>query len=141
VPGRFPASLDLAYKAYVQLLRELLRRGDSERLATLAVEFDSAYERLKRDDFLGLARMARAGAAALRNDASAALEQFRQWPNPTLMDPPLAELGIEIVLIAAGSPSGGGTNRVTLRTLYEGLLEPLQLTGLARLGADPFPSH
>jgi serine/threonine-protein kinase len=127
VPGRFPESIETASRAYTQLIRELLRRGDAERLGTLEDELAAAHVRLGRDVFQGLSRMSGAAEAALRNDAGRVLELLGQWPNIEIMDPGLAELGYEIVTITSRMSSGAGTNAVRLDGLRMKLLGPLQI--------------
>lgn len=129
VPGRFPDDLEMAQLAYAQLIRDLLVRGDATRLGLLGEEFAAEHDRGNDPRWLSLARLARAAAAARRDDASAVLEQFRSWQNLELMDPVLAEVALEITMLASRTPSGQGTNRGPLAKLVSGLLEPLQLGG------------
>jgi serine/threonine-protein kinase len=136
VPGRFPTAVDVSSRAYVQLIRDMVRRADSERLQSLAEEFAAERERSGREIYVGLARMALAGASALRNDATAVLDQFGQGLNIDIMDPALAELGYEIVVLAGRTPSGAGTNAGRLEKLRTSLLEPLQVSARG-FGAEP----
>lgn len=134
VPGWHPNSSDMAFRAYVQLARELFRRGDAERLSILAEELD-AWQRGKAERPLwqSLAAVARAGAGAARGDAMAVRGQFQAIANLRSLDPSVAELGLEVVLRARRA--GGGAVDEHLTKLMDDLLEPLGLVGLAGLPA------
>lgn len=122
VPGRFPHGQKTAYDAYVQLVRELFRLQDADRLEALAGELaQSPYGP-------SLAHAARAASASLKGDTGAVLEQFtQQVPNIVLMDPPLAELCLEVVLASKREPGLSASESERLAKLRDELLEPLRL--------------
>lgn len=134
VPGRFPESTEIVAGSYVQMIRDLLRRGDWERLQALADELLVAHKRLGREVFEKLSILSRGAAAALRNEATLVLEHLDQLTNIEFMDPAQAELGYEIVMITSRSASGGGTNASRLNKLRASLLQPLQLPPVGLMG-------
>ncbi len=122
VPGRFPQDQTVVHRAYVQLVRELFRRKDADRLEALARELArSAHGQ-------SLAHAAHAASASLTGDTDAVLEQFtQQAPNIALMDPPIAELCLEVVLSARRKPNLSSSESERLAKLRDELLEPLRL--------------
>lgn len=125
VPGRFPRASATVDRAYVQLVRELFRRQDAERLEALAGELSKSGRNQS------LAQAALAGSAALKGETGAVLESFtQQAPNIGLMDPPVAELCLEIVLEARRAKGLSASQRERLEKLRDELLEPLRLSFL-----------
>src|SRR5262249_14492655 len=91
-----------------------------------------------------LARLARAGAAALRDEPEGVLAPFRDY-DPQLLPPALAELGYEITSFARRAPSGGGLDASPLNHLRNKLIEALDLPpalreGLLRVGRNTLES-
>jgi serine/threonine-protein kinase len=99
VPGRFPRQADWSYKAYVQLTRTMLRHRDAQRLGVLSAEL--ARSKLPHKE--SLAKLADAAAAALTGDAEQVVGLLENMSLRSL-DPPLAELALEVVRIA-GRPA------------------------------------
>ncbi len=133
VPGYFPDAIVWSEKAYVQLARQLLRAGDAERLEILGKEL-SEGEPSRSENSRLLGRISQAGAAALRGDAPAVIDQFLQISNFNLLDPALAELGLEVVLTARRKAPRPPDNRLV--TIRNNLLAPLHLDPLVRQGFE-----
>jgi serine/threonine-protein kinase len=129
VPGRFPGDIEHVDLAYLQLVHDLFARGDAARLDRLADELDAARVRLEREAWEPIARLARAAAAARRDDAHGVLEPFRSWTNLALIDPAQAAVALEIVLAARRLPSAAGTSTVPLNRVRDQLLTALALDG------------
>ena len=130
VPGRFPDEADVAYRAYVQLARDLLRDGDAERLSALADDLETwSADRPDRPLWTALAAVAEAGADALSDRAMAARARFQDL-NLGGLDPAVAELALETVGVARRSASGAGPDAPALARLADELRAPLGLDGL-----------
>jgi serine/threonine-protein kinase len=130
VPGYFPTDRDWTSKAYIQLARDLLRRGDAGRLQALAAELGSIDSVAAR----ATARVAQAAAHALRGEGEEVLASF-QGLNLDTRDPALNELSLEVVLRARERAGSRGPMVERLRKQEEQLNEALQLAPLMRLGA------
>ncbi len=117
----------------MQLVRELFRRQDADRLEALARELASSGHGQS------LAQAAHAGSASLKGETDAVLEQFtQQAPNIALMDPPIAELCLEVVLAAQRKPGLSPSESERLSRLRDELLEPLRLQFLLLRNNDRF---
>jgi hypothetical protein len=130
VPGRFPSAADWGDRAYTQLIRTLLRRGDAPRLEALAAELAAAG---RRPTAANLAQFARAGSSALLGRAEEVLGGLDSVQFDRL-DPGLAALGFEIAQMArrtAASPSSSLTAR--LDRLGDQAAQALQITQILRL--------
>ncbi len=125
VSGHFPGDREWSLKAYTHLARHYLRRGEPDRLDALGVSLDRAEAREMERRLSGISR---AGASALRGDLEAVREQLGEvYQNLAMLDPPLIELGLEVIDRALQEPSGSGLPTSTLRPLREALLEALRL--------------
>jgi serine/threonine protein kinase len=132
VPGRFPGSKEWVGKAYIQLARTLFRHGDAERLEVLASELRTSNGTAAAT----LARIARAGAAALRGEHDELLAQFDGASFDT-RDPALNELSLEIVLFARRGQAATGPLAARLRKLEDQLNLALQIDPLIRMALVP----
>jgi serine/threonine-protein kinase len=130
VPGYFPRERTWSAKAYVQLARTLLRRGEADRLDALAAGLESTEGAAAK----ATAGVARAAADALRGEADEVLAAFSGGDFDT-DDPALNELRLEAVLRARGVPGVDAAKAERLRKQEEQLNEALQLAPLVRLGA------
>ncbi len=138
VPGWHPNAPTVAINAYIQLARELFRRGDADRLEALADEL-TAYgqDGGDRSMWASLATVARAGVGALRDEPLTVRSQFQNILNVEQLDPAIAELGMEVVLVASQRPSGSGPNDASrFDELKAKLLDPLGLSTLPRAMFD-----
>jgi serine/threonine-protein kinase len=135
VAGRFPGSTRLVLRAYTQYIRDLLRLGDGARLEDLARAMLDRRGHSDREEWQSLSRIARAAAAALEHDPSAVLEQFLQLPNLELLDPSLAEIGIQIVDQARADPARAPEHGARLAQVHAALLGCLRLEAPGRLAA------
>jgi serine/threonine protein kinase len=127
VAGRFPDLERWAHPAYVQLIRDLFRHGDAERLDALGDDLARPRgARSGREKWAALGRLADAAAAGLRDDAQEVLDQLRTVPTAT-MDDEVAELALEIVGHARRRPEGAGPRAGALTTYRNELLEKLRL--------------
>jgi hypothetical protein len=96
VPGNFPKSREWAARAYTQLTRRLVRKGDSERLVALAADIERWQEGQTHEKVL--AAIARAGAEAADDDLAGVLDVFDKRVDPgKLTDPALIELCLEVI--------------------------------------------
>jgi serine/threonine-protein kinase len=136
VVGRFPGSA-FEEAAYVQLIRELARHGDVWRLDRLAEEFVRRNATDRREFWLALSRLARAGAAASRRDVQGVLDPFREWANLELIDPSHAEVGLELIAQIRRSSTVPGIQAGALNKLATELLVPLQIPANNRPFLDP----
>jgi serine/threonine-protein kinase len=120
VPGHFPGSRDWGSRAYTQLARHLLLRGDAERLKVLAEELDrwnGSHTHEKE-----LAEVIRAGVDALEGELDDVLNGLRTRVNPkNLTDPALLELCLEVTNQADRivSRPGAALARTGLRDLHD----------------------
>jgi serine/threonine-protein kinase len=107
VPGHFPAARDWSSRAYIQLARHLFRGRDAERLQALAVEigrWPAAQTHEKQ-----LAAIVQAAVEALEGDLAGVIEQFdKHLDLPSVIDPALLELSLEITTRAARSAAADG---------------------------------
>ncbi len=129
VPGRFATDPSWTSRAYIQLCRVLLRRGDDGRLEVLSSELDASGNAAN----VALARVARAGVAAIRGDAQSVLSAY-DGVNIPLQDPALCELGLEAAILARRKTNAPGTLDESLRALQGQLAEVLQIQPLVGLG-------
>lgn len=135
VPGYFPSDESWSGRAYVQLARALFRQGDADRLSALAAALEAAPT--KQDG--SLARAARAGGAALRDDAEGVLHAYDNTAALDLQPPPLNELGLEVVDRAQRAVGRESSISGRLRNLEERLNEALKIFPWLRadfLGTD-----
>jgi hypothetical protein len=121
VPGRFPNLRGWTSMAYTQLARTLFRHRDFERLGVLAAEL-ARSEKWRHES---LARVARAGAAALRDDPDQVIDQLENVKFN--VDPELTELSLEITFYALAHSSGPGTHTSRLTKLENDMVEALHL--------------
>jgi serine/threonine-protein kinase len=132
VPGHFPSAArdeGWAAKAYIQLARELFRRGDPERLEALgrALEASPGYA----DP--ALTHVAPAAAAVLHNDLEGMLRHYEHVAVDQPQNPALAELSLEIVVQARRNVDRMSSLATRLRALEEKLNEDLAIPPLLRL--------
>jgi eukaryotic-like serine/threonine-protein kinase len=120
VPGYFPQEHQWAHRAYAQLARHLLRHNDPAALEALAADL----ERSTRDLDKSLATVARAAAAALRDDAQEVHGKLGHLPTTTL-DPALAELALEAIARARNDATITATDQAALNRLRHALLGAL----------------
>lgn len=127
VPGRFPTERAWAGKAYNQLARTLLRRGDVRALESLAAELPRQGGKPAES----AARVVGAAAHALKGEAEELLAQLEGADFDT-RDPAQNELILEAVLSLrrAGAPAKALDDR--LRKLEDQLNAALQLDPLNR---------
>jgi hypothetical protein len=121
VPGHFPNSREWAVRAYTQLTRLFLRRGDAERLRALASSIDG-WDRAQTHE-QELADIARAGAAVLRGDIEGALSDFDRRDPRKLTDPaliPQADRPRADRALPGGRRQGGGGRRAAGDDLASG---------------------
>lgn len=121
VPGYHRAADEYASRAYIQLARLMLRRGDAEGLKSLAEELP----RMERDHDKQIANVALAGARALGDDPAEVASKL----DPMRLDgePALAELALEVVLTALRRPAVEGLEPARLNALRGRLLTALHL--------------
>jgi serine/threonine-protein kinase len=94
VPGHFPRSHDWVSEAYVQVARDLFRKGDVERLKLLGGELTQWSDNSTDED---LAALISAAVAVLERDPAGASREIDAKVKPQkLGDPALAEFGVEI---------------------------------------------
>lgn len=91
VPGHFPRSHDWVSEAYVQVARDLFRKGDVERLKLLGGELLQWSDNSTDED---LAALISAAVAVLERDPAGASREIDE--KKKLNDPALAEFGVEI---------------------------------------------
>jgi hypothetical protein len=129
VPGYFPTgpSAEWSSRAYTQLARHLLRHNDADRLEGLAADL----ERSKREHNQALGRIARAAAAALRDDAQEVNSQLSSL-SPEKLDASLAEFALEAVL-RAGRGRVASTDAQALNRLRTNLMIALRVEALEQL--------
>ena len=137
VPGHFPTMREWAARAYVQLVRRLVRRADPERLRALAADIERWQEAKTHEKLL--AGIARAGAEAAEGDIEGVLDFLgkdkRVDPN-NLIDPALIELCLEVTEQAErmaarpGAPDSPSLAQKQLRVVHETLIPPLFLSDL-----------
>jgi serine/threonine-protein kinase len=107
VPGHFPNSHEWAVRAYTQLTRLLLRRGDARRLKGLAEDL-AGWDQAQTHE-VQLAEIARAGVEALDGDVDGVLNRFTNKLDPfKLTDPALMELCLEVAAQAERAASRPG---------------------------------
>src|SRR5262249_33425881 len=99
----------------------LLRHQDADRLEALAADL----ERSKREHNQSLAHIARAGAAALRDETQELVSQLNKLPLEKL-DPSLAELALETVL-RVPRDRVAAADRSTLNKLRNNLMVALRI--------------
>ncbi len=94
----FPGDRSWSFQSYTQIARELFRRGDSDRLEAFA----QGLRDTRHSPDATLAAMIDAGVAALDGDAEKVVQFFDNngatGVIDSLMDPALADLGLEITL-------------------------------------------
>lgn len=133
VPGYFPTSAEWAYQSYTQYVRHLFRHRDAERLHQLSDELEAVSESGKNtansERIQTLARFAQAAAAALEKKPADVLTAFQTNINLELIDPAVAELGLEIVAaahqFATTSQMTAGLNRLRLSFQTASQIGPL----------------
>ncbi len=99
VPGHHPGDKEWSGRAYTQLARLLFREGDVGYLDALAAEMakaDRAHEK-------ALARVVRVGVEVLKGDPLGVINDFGGDFIGIITDPGLAELSLEITLVAERS--------------------------------------
>ena len=137
VPGRFPGDRDheWALRAYVQLVRHLLRLGDRSRLAGLAAEL----ERSGRADYVELSKVSQAAAAALGGQAESVNAEIAPLLTSLKLNPPLAELALEVILRVMNPAPGSAPPSLDLTPLRNQLADALKVSpgDLARGPARP----
>lgn len=140
VPGRFPGASARVYQAYVQIARHLFRHGMADRLDVLAEEID-AWPRSRsanqRPLWQALSQIAHAGSGAIRGDGMAVKGRFQAIKNPAHLDPAVAELGLEVLLLSQrpGNPASADEQLNRLRDELTGALGLSELGGLPVGGA------
>ena len=98
VPGRFPHDSEQALASYVQLARLYLRRGEADRLGILSRAIKEQEDsRDSRQTWQNLAGVAHAAQAAVAGDVKEVVAKFQSLNNFPVMDPPLAELCLEVL--------------------------------------------
>jgi hypothetical protein len=122
VPGRFPRSHEWSSRAQAQLVRTLFRHRDAERLDGFAAEL--ARSERAHDHHLG--RVARAAAAALREDTEELIDQLDDL-DAARLDPALAEIALEATLRALRRTTGPSNLEAQLRKQRNALVNALQL--------------
>ena len=123
VPGRFPQDADQSLSSYIQLARHYLCRGDGDRLGILSRAIKEAEGgRDSRQSWQTLAVVAHAGQAAVSGDVKE-VAKLTSLNNFKVIDPPLAELALEVVE-RVGNPAGG--EAVPLREFRDQLLRRLR---------------
>lgn len=113
VPGHYPQAQEWASRAYVQLARDLLRFGDSERLDALAADL----ARSPREHDKLLAQVAEVAASALRDDPQEVVSRLSKVSLATI-DPSLAEVCAEAVQHARASRTLTASDRATLNRAW-----------------------
>lgn len=122
VPGRFPQDADHALSSYIQLARLYLRRGDADRLGVLSRAIKEAEEgRESRQDWQNLAAVTHAAQAAVSGNLKE-VAKLTSLNNFKVIDPPLAELSLEV--IESVSHLEGGQSP-PLRELHDQLVRRL----------------
>jgi serine/threonine-protein kinase len=128
VPGHHPNDSSTAFRAYVQLARELFTRAEPDRLDALADELGRHAEgRPDGPDWRALATVSHAAASAIRGDAGAVQAQLGQIANFDALDPGVAELAFAAVQLARRRPPAAGPGGARLDDLAVRLLAPLDL--------------
>jgi eukaryotic-like serine/threonine-protein kinase len=128
VPGRFPKEVEWSLHAYAMLGRELLHQRDSVRLGELATSLAGGAADSNR--LRQVSVIVAAGVSALDDKASDAQDRLNTLGNLPGLDPVLAELALEIAIIASNSPSGRAMPPTTWENLQFGLRQPLRLESL-----------
>lgn len=121
VPGYHRTADEYASRAYIQLARLMLRRGDAAGLVALAEELP----RMDREHDKQIANVSLAGARALGDDPAEVAAKL----DPMRLDgePALAELALEVVLTALRRPAVEGLEPARLNALRMRLLTALHL--------------
>ncbi len=125
VAGHFPKDSEWTYPAYIQLGRALLRQGDADHLRALSAELEAAEARSEspRVKWQHLARVIHAAEDATLGDSGEVAATLSTM-NIGAMDPPLAELALEVLARASASPNLKTTDTPTLANLRRQLLGP-----------------
>jgi serine/threonine-protein kinase len=130
VPGRFPTASDWGDRAYVQLIRTLLRHRDAHHLDALASELRTS----RRSSAELLSHFAIASSAALRGKADEVLSALDSVQFDRL-DPGLAALGFELSQTTRRSAVGLSSSLTTrLDRLTDQAADSLQIAPFLRLG-------
>ena len=126
VPARFPKESDWSFASYIQLARHDLRRGDAERLATLARDLKESEERSEspRQKWMNLAKVVHSASSAIRGDADEVLESFL---NLSVVDPALAELSLEVLTRATKGLREKGIDSARFDRIRRQIIEPLNI--------------
>lgn len=138
VPARFPGDGTVSYRAYTQLARELFRRGDAERLDSLAQDLASSPQ-TRSEQWQSLAHISTAASAAVAGDAGRLLDAMRPVANLNLLDPGAAELALEALVRVQRGPGTGKPESAPLAKLRASLLEVLGLDHPALRLSGPGP--
>jgi len=125
VPARFPDDKDhqWALRAYVQVVRYLLRLGDRDRLAALAGEL----ERSGQADYVELSKVAKAAAAALGDQAEGVNAEITPLMASLRRNPPLAELALEVISRVMNPAPGSAAPSLDLSPLRNQLADALKI--------------